>query len=74
MIVITIIYTTNKGVPLIAQGVPKRISKVYTPAGHKRDKNTNRLADAQTNKRARPPHMEIIMNINISCLHLPIGK
>ena len=59
---------------LIAQGVPKRISKVYTPAGHKREKNTKKLVDAQTNKRARPPHMEIMMNINISCLHLPTGK
>jgi len=33
-------YITNKGVSLIAQGVSKRTSKVYSSTGHNRDKIT----------------------------------
>jgi len=55
---------------LNSTNVPKRTSKVYSPASHNRE-NYNRLADAQSNTRARPPHMEIMTNINISCLRPP---
>ena len=53
--------------------MPKRTPKEYNPPGDNREKY-NKLADVQTNKRARPPHMKIMTNINISWLHPPKGK
>jgi len=66
-------YITIKRDSLEAQGVPVRASKVYkcTIKPVTRKQQQNKLADAQTNKRARPPQMRIYTNINISCLRPP---